>query len=163
MKALVVYDSVYGNTERIAKAIAEAMGSPGEVEVLRAGEANSSKLESLDLLIVGSPTHGGRPTPAIRVFLSKIPTDALRSVAAASFDIRFSAKDQGVGIRMLMRIFGYAAGRIAYSLKRKGAYLAKPPEGFIVEGKEGPLKQGELGRAAAWARGILREEFSVGR
>jgi len=57
MKASVVYDSVYGNTEKIARAIGGAIA--GEVKVLRPGEVNSSDLASLDLLVVGSPTQRG--------------------------------------------------------------------------------------------------------
>jgi flavodoxin I len=49
----------------------------------------------------------------------------------------------------------YAAGKIADSLKKKGATLMASPEGFFVKGKEGPLKEGELERAAGWAKGIL--------
>ncbi|MCK4843467.1 MAG: flavodoxin domain-containing protein, partial [Dehalococcoidia bacterium] len=72
MKALIVYDSVYGNTEKIARAIAEAITPSGEVKVVGAGEANPSELASIDLLIVGSPTHGGRPTPAVQNLLNKV-------------------------------------------------------------------------------------------
>jgi len=67
MKALVVYDSLHGNTEKIAKAIGDAIS--GEAEVLRVGAVNSSELKPCDLLIVGSPTHGGRPTSAIQDFI----------------------------------------------------------------------------------------------
>jgi flavodoxin len=158
MKALIVYDSVYGNTEKIARAIAGAITPSDGVKVLRAGEANPSELESIDLLIVGSPTHGGRPTPAIQEFLSKIPANALKNVSVTSFDTRFSAKDKGVGIRVLVGVLGYAAGRIADSLKGKGGHLAAPLEGFIIEGNEGPLKEGELERAAGWAKGILESK-----
>jgi len=56
MKVLIVYDSVYGNTEKVAKAIGDAI--TGEVKVLRVGELNSSELKTFDLLIVGSPTQG---------------------------------------------------------------------------------------------------------
>ncbi len=158
MKALIVYDSVYGNTEEIARAIAGAITPSDGVKVLRAGEANPSKLESIDLLIVGSPTHGGRPTKAIQEFIGKIPANALRNVGVTSFDTRISGKDKGFGIRILVGAIGYAAGRIANSLKGKGGYLAAAPEGFIVEGNEGPLKQGELERAAGWARGIVERK-----
>jgi flavodoxin len=156
MKTLIVYDSAYGNTEKIARTIAGASTSIGEVRVLRAGEANPLELASLDLLIVGSPTQGGRPTPAIQEFLSKIPANALENVGVTSFDTRFSAQDQGIGLRILMSVLGYAAGRIAHSLQGKGGDLATSPEGFIVEGKEGPLKQGELERAAGWASEFYR-------
>lgn len=146
MKALIIYDSMYGNTEKIAKAIGEAI--TGDVKVLRVGEANPSELESIDLLIVGSPTHGGRPTPAIRDFLSEISAATLEGINAAAFDTRFTT--------IWVRIFGNAAGRIARNLKGKGGNLVAPPEGFFVEGTEGPLKEGELERAASWAKEIAK-------
>jgi flavodoxin I len=148
MKALVIYDSFYGNTEKIARAIGGAI--PGEVKVLRAGEVNPSGLQSLDLLIVGSPTQGGRPTKAIQDFLNKLPESAVKGVNVAAFDTRFSTK--------LVGIFGYAAGKIAESLKRKGSTLILPPEPFFVKGREGPLKEGELDRAAGWAKGLLESK-----
>ncbi len=150
MKALIIYDSVYGNTEKIARAIAGAITPFGEVKVLRVGEVNPSELGSIDLLIVGSPTQGGKPTPAVQEFLSKIPTNALKNIGVAAFDTRLSGR--------LVGIFGYAAGKIADSLKRNGGALIASPEGFFVKGREGPLKEGELERAADWAKGILESK-----
>ena len=63
MKTLIVYDSAYGNTEKIAKAIGDAI--TGEAKVLRVSEVNPSEFKTFDLLIVGSRTYGGRPTQAI--------------------------------------------------------------------------------------------------
>jgi flavodoxin len=154
MKTLLVYDSVYGNTEKIARTIAGAIAPSDAVTLLRAGEANPLALAAIDLLIVGSPTQGGRPTPAMQEFLSKIPANALKKVDVTAFDTRFSAQDKGLGLRLLLRLVGYAAGRMADSLQAKGGELTTPPEGFIVEDKEGPLKEGELERAADWAKGI---------
>jgi flavodoxin len=148
MKVLIVYDSVYGNTEKIARAIAEAITASNEVKVLQASGANPSQLTPVDLLIVGSPTHAGRPIPAVQDFLNKVPEFSLKGVNVAAFDTRISKKIVGV--------FGYAAGRIAGNLKKKGATLVASPEGFFVTGGEGPLKEGELERAAGWARGILQ-------
>ena len=148
MKALIVYDSVYGNTEKIAKAIGGAI--TGEVKVLRMGEVNSSELTTLDLFIVGSPTQGGRPTPAIQDFLNKVSESAIKGINVAAFDTRFSTRFVG--------IFGYAAGKIADSLKKKGGTLILSPEGFFVKGKEGPLKEGELERAASWAKEIVKSK-----
>jgi flavodoxin len=142
MKAWIVYDSLWGNTEKVARAIAEAL--PGQAEVLRAGHVDVSAVESVDLLVVGSPTHGGRPTEAIQGFLGQL-TEALPAGArVAAFDTRLATR--------LVAIFGYAAGRIARELQDAGATLVVPPEGFVVQGKEGPLREGELERAADWAR-----------
>lgn len=150
MKALVIYDSVYGNTEKIARAIGEAIAPSGEVKVLRAGEANPSELASVDLLVVGSPTHAGRPAAGVQHFLGKVPAASLKGINVAAFDTRISKKIVG--------IFGYAAGRIAGNLKKKGGTLIAPPEGFFVTGGEGPLTEGELERAAAWAKRLLESK-----
>jgi len=148
MKVLVVYDSVYGNTEKIGRAIGGAF--TGDVKVLRVGEVEPSELKTVDLFIVGSPTQGGRPTPAIQDFLDKVPESLLKGIKVAAFDTRISAK--------LVGVFGYAAGRIARNLKGKGGNLVASPEGFFVKGTEGPLKEGELERAADWAKGILESK-----
>jgi flavodoxin I len=149
MKALIVYDSVYGNTEKIARAIAEAITPSNEVKVLRAGEANPSELESTELLIVGSPTHAGRPTPPVQDLLNKVPKLS-QGINVAAFDTRITTK--------LVGVFGYAAGRIAKNLKKKGGTLIASPVGFFVTGGQGPLKEGELERAADWAKGILESK-----
>jgi flavodoxin I len=146
MKTLVVYDSLYGNTERIAQAIGDAVS--GKVKVVRAGEVDVSELKALDLLLVGAPTHGGRASPPMREFLDKVQSRALQGVKVAAFDTRHTSK--------FTVLFGYAAGRIAKSLKKKGGTLLLSPEGFFVEGTEGPLKEGELERAASWAEKVVK-------
>ena len=108
---------------------------------------NSSELKTIDLLFVGGPTHGGRPTEAIRDLLDQVPGNALQGTNVAAFDTRLPA--------IWVRILGYAAPRIAGTLKKKGGTLIGSPEGFFVEGTEGPLREGELERAALWAKEIV--------
>lgn len=145
MRTLVVYDSVYRNTEQIAKAIGEAI--TGDVETLRASQVNPSQLKTFDLLFVGAPTHGGRPTDAMQDLLKQVQALELEGVNVAAFDTRLTAK--------WVRIFGYAAGRIAGKLEKMGATLVGSPEGFFVKGTKGPLKEGEIERAAGWAKEIV--------
>jgi flavodoxin len=137
MKALVVYDSVHGNTEKIAQAIAAGISG----QALRVGGVKPADLVGLDLLIMGSPTHGGFPTEEINRLLKALP--ALQGAKVAAFDTRTKRT-----------IFGYAAPRIAKGLEKAGAKLVAPPEGFLVLGMKGPLQDGELGRAAGWAKAI---------
>jgi flavorubredoxin len=66
MKAMVVYDSGYGNTEKIAQAIGNALGPPENVETLRVGNARPEQFTGLDYLIVGSPTQRFWPTVATK-------------------------------------------------------------------------------------------------
>jgi flavodoxin len=137
MKAFINYYSIYGNTEKIAQAIGD--GLTGEVKVVRVGEVNPSELKTSDLLILGSPTHGGLPTEGIHGLLKA--SVALEGVKLAAFDTRTK-----------WSLFGYAAPRIAKSLQRNGGNLLAPPEGFVVLGIQGPLKDGELERATKWAK-----------
>jgi flavodoxin len=147
---------MYGNTEKIAQVIGTTL--TGDVKIIRVSEANTSNLESLDALIVGSPTHGARPTPAIQQFIDKLDNDSLTGVKVASFDTRLSVKAGNVGIRIIAGLaggFGYAAKHIADSLQNKGGNLIKPPEGFVVKGGKGPLVEGELERATSWAQELM--------
>jgi flavodoxin I len=158
MKAMVVYDSAYGNTEQIAQAIGKALGALEDVETRRVGDVQPEHLREVDLLIVGSPTQRFRPTPATTNLLKRIPNDGLEGVKVAGFDTRFSESEINK-IRILaffVRIFGYAAQPITDRLEKKGGELVVPAEGFYVADTEGPLLEGELERAAEWAKEIVR-------
>jgi flavodoxin len=145
MKTLIVYDSLYGNTKAIAQAVGEAI--PGEVQVVHMGEADASEVAGYHLLIVGAPTHGAKPSPKTREFLDQIQPSALKGINVAGFDTRMTNR--------LILLFGTAAPKIAKALEQKGGTLVGSAEGFYVTGGEGPLKDGELERAAAWAKGLV--------
>jgi len=155
LKVLVVYDSAYGNTEKIAQAIGSALGAPPDVEVRRAGDVQPAQLAGLRLLVVGSPTQKFTLLPAVGDFLQRIPKDGLRGIRVAAFDTRANLDEVNSSLlRTLAGWFGFAAEKIAGRLKKKGGTEAGPPGTFFVKGTEGPLAEGELERAAAWARGI---------
>jgi len=156
MKALVTYDSFFGNTEQIARAIGEALSEQMDVEVRKVGDVQMEQLNDLDLLIVGAPTRGFRPSPEGGRFLKSLPARRLQGVKAAAFDTRIGQEDiTSRALRFMVRLFGYAAKPIAHKLEQKGADIVIGPEGFCVEDTEGPLKEGELERAAAWAQQIM--------
>lgn len=144
MRVLVVYDSTFGNTERIAKSIGDAFS--GEAKLVHLSELDYNEISTENLLIIGSPTHGGRPTPSMQKALDEMPEQAVKGVRFASFDTSFSSR--------MVRIFGYASVRIASSLEVRGGKLVFPPESFFVIGKKGPLKEGELERAADWGQKV---------
>jgi flavodoxin I len=155
MKVLVVYDSFFGNTEKIADAIAKAIASPDEVTLLPADKVTATELVAPDLLIVGSPTRGFRPSEAVQAFLDEIPGNTVEGNKVAAFDTRIPTASIGRGLRFMMKIGGYAAPRIERALKKKGGVPSAPPEGFFVNDKEGPLAEGELERAANWAKAVI--------
>jgi flavodoxin len=147
MKALVLYESMYGNTELVAKSIAAAI----KCKAKRFDEVNPSVLDKYDLLILGSPVHGGRAAVTVNEFIKKIPDGCLEKVKVAAFDTRFDPNDHGLGLKILIKIIKFASPRIENELVKKGGIPAGKPEGFIVTAKEGPLKDEELQRAKIWA------------
>ena len=155
MKILVVYDSVFGNTEKIAQAIGEALAPQGEVMTVRVSNLKLEQLSGLELLIVGSPTRGFRPTEGITKYLKRLAINGLKGVKVAAFDTRLAPIDiKSTILRVFVRIGGYAAKPIANQLMKCGGELVLPPEGFLVNTSEGPLKEGEFERAVAWAKQV---------
>ena len=139
MRALVAYDSTWGNTEKIAHAIAAGIGNG--TKALRVGTAPAAGYEKMDLLVLGSPILGGRPSDAMQRYIKDIPESTARKLTVATFDTRLIMK--------FAKIFGYAAIRMAEQLKEKGCRLIST-DGFFVKGRSGPLANGELERAAEW-------------
>jgi flavodoxin I len=154
MKALVVFDSAYGNTEQIAKEIANGIGAQN-ARTLRASDARAADLSGVELLVVGSPTQGGRPTKAVQDFLKALPPGGLENIKTASFDTRITKGGTGT----FAKIFGYAANRIESDLKRYGG-VHLSSEGFSVKGREGPLQDGEMERARGWASKLVSQSAS---
>jgi flavodoxin I len=153
MKIMVIYDSIFGNTEKIAQAIGSALGSPENVGVVKVTDVKPQQLNGVELLIVGSPTRGFRPTKPTMDFLKQIAENSLKGVRVAAFDTRVSITDVNSSVLTFMvNLFGYAAQPIANQLKKKGGILMLPSEGFFVKDREGPLKEGELNRAVEWGR-----------
>jgi hypothetical protein len=153
MRIAIVYDSIFGNTGEIAKAIATVAGTHGEVTLLAVADARALDPAGFDLLLVGSPTRGFAPTPAIAEFVGGLPRGAGR---AAAFDTRLDPDNiHPAPLRWVVQVGGYAADRIASSLREKGFALYAPNGDFVVTGTEGPLKPGEIARAEAWAKAVL--------
>jgi flavodoxin len=156
MKVLVVYDSVFGNTAKIAQAIKSGLEPYADARLIQAQEISAATLIDINVLIVGSPTRGFRPTEAVQDLLSAIDPKALNHVKVAAFDTRFKADElRSATTRFIVKTGGYAAKRIASQLEKAGGSLIAPPEGFYVEDIEGPLKEGELERAEVWGRALL--------
>ncbi len=144
MKTLIIYDTKYGYTEQMAKAIGGVL--EGEVKVVRVGEAKPEELGAYDLVIFGSPTQGGRETLAMKVFTENLPKEIMVDKKTAVFDTRMKS--------LWVKMFGWAANRMAMTMRERGANLVIPAEGFFVKSGKGPLVDGELERAVAWAKSL---------
>lgn len=179
MEVAIVYESLFGNTRAIAEAVAEGVRQAdpaAHVVLLPVGEAKADQLRDAGLLIVGGPTHmrgmtsgttrrkgleaegntakgkgaeftpeRGAEGPGVRDWFEALPKAGSGTLAAA-FDTRAGFK-----------LAGGAAKGIARRLRGHGYKLAVPPEGFIITGTEGPLREGEPDRARAWGAALVRQ------
>lgn len=156
MKILILYDTQYNNTEKIAKIIASAIPPQHKCQCLGVEQVQGTLIHSFDVIIFGSPTHGGRPKAAMQEFFDAIPADGMNGKMFAVFDTRFLDSDVNIFLRLLMRTIGYAGDKMADFLKSRKGILLVPPEGFIVTGKSGPLAKGEDTHARNWATLVVQ-------
>ena len=177
MDVVIVYESLFGNTHAIAEAIGEGVRHADQharVRLVRAGEATPDDVRDADLVIVGGPTHirgmtsgrsrrsglegeekkaegkglhldaePGAEGPGLRDWFGTLP-HVSRGHRAAAFDTRLGS-----------HLAGGAAHGIARRLRHHGYELVAPPQGFVVEGTEGPLSKGERARAQAWGASLV--------
>jgi len=153
MKTLVIYDSVFGNTEKIAKAIAKGVNA----DLLQVDSCTIEKIKGFDYLVLGSPTRAFKPTEKISAFIKSLPMGSLNGVKVMAFDTRLDVKEVGSKILTVMEsIFGYAAAPMQKRLISKGGSKVAEPEGFFVKESEGPLREGEEQRATEWGKRYIK-------
>jgi flavodoxin len=153
MRAFIIYDSWFGNTEKIAQAIAGGMPENSELINIHGGSYPELDLNEEDILIVGGPTQKFGVTPEVVSFIKSLPK---MKNSCAAFDTRISLDViESKALRFAVEKGGYAAEKIHKRLRKKKAIPLLPPEGFIVLGEQGPLKDNELERAREWGRKLL--------
>jgi len=157
MNALVVNFSKFGNTQLLAETIAEslvgALGSEGAVRLVSAGELEVKDFDGVDLVIMGTPTHNMNLPQAVRPLFDSFPRKMLKGVKVAAFDTSYEMSG-------LLNRFT-ASKKLDKKLRKLGGARLVPPEIFIVEGREGPLRAGEIERAKQWAKLILERALSA--
>ena len=164
MRAVVVYESMYGNTRAVAEAIGEGLGVVHEVTVVPVGHAGPEVIDGAQLLVVGGPTHihgmtrprsreaaaeaahkpgstvvleDGAEGPGVREWLAAL---GHRNMLAAAFDTRMNGP---------AAFTGRASKGITRELSRADVHLMGRPQSFLVT-KENSLEPGELTRARRW-------------
>jgi flavodoxin len=164
MKALVMYESMFGNSERVARAIAEGLGACDDVDLRDVTTVvPGDVLGEVDLLVAGGPTHAlsmsrpstredaigqgagqGLASRGLREWLDGLSPN-LQELAFATFDTRVSR---------VRRLLGSAARSAARTLRRHGGRMVTDPESFFVDDVPGPLAGDELDRARAWGQQV---------
>jgi flavorubredoxin len=136
VRASVVYDSVYGNTEKVAKALAAGLESGGvDADAVKVDAVRFDELGDVDLLCVGSPVHAWNTSKPMKEFLERLKSvKGLTGKKAFAFDTK-----------MKSRLAGSAGGKIERKLKDLGLTIAKHSESAIVMSSEGPLEESAEG------------------
>ena len=168
MRAVVVYESMFGNTHEVAEQIATGLRPRFDVAVLPVGDAIGQILTDLDLLVVGGPTHAhgmsrhstraaavsqagddpdldaepGADGPGLREWFHGLPPD--HGTPAAAFDTRFDAAPL---------LTGRAAKVIAKQLDHHGFDVVAEPVSFLID-KQNHLMAGQAELARAWATSL---------
>ena len=151
MKYLIIYDSLYGNTKKLAGRIADTLGTKARTIY----DTTMNDVREADLVIFGSPTQGGRPTKPMQAFIDSLNEEALRDKHVATFDSRFAFSEHSRALGIIMKMVDFAAPRMADLLIEKDAQLVAKPEGFFVHDTKGPVNDGELQRAEKWASTVV--------
>jgi flavodoxin len=141
MDVLLVYDSYYGNTLRVAELYQQEFASKGiMVEVKHVSKIFPEDIDHKKLLIFGSPTRAFRETPAIKQLL-KNKRFAFENRPFFVFDTRIDPQDTNSALlHRLVRWFGYASGHMNKLLSKRGASQISTDKGYCVMSSEGPLK-----------------------
>jgi len=149
MKSQIVYFSKFGNTQNVAKAIAEKLDSLGSSRAVAFEQVDFSQLQEMDLLVMGAPTHRMNLPDALRQAFESWPRLCLRGIPVAAFDTSY---------KMSWWLARFTAARkLDRRLRKLGGKRVAGPETFYVEGREGPLYDGEIERAQAWAAAIYEQ------
>lgn len=177
MKVTIVYESMFGNTHKVAEAISDGVREAqpdAHVECVAVGDASPELIKSTDLLVVGGPTHmrhmatdfsrkmeirGEKNAEAKGEEAHELELDAAGPGVREWFHQLPKAKEGGQAAafdtRLGSALAGGAAYGIAHRLHKHGYFLVKNPEGFIVDEAHGPLRTGEIERAKEWGTQLV--------
>lgn len=161
MKALVVYESMFGNTEKIARAVADGVGESVDVQLAEVADAPTDPSPDVAFIVAGGPTHAfsmsrentrtdaiskgaheGEREFGLREWMAALPSGE-HTEKIATFDTK---------IKSMRHLPGSAAKSAAKAAHRHGYESLSKAESFYVDDVDGPLLDGEIDRARAWGR-----------
>jgi flavodoxin len=149
MNSLVVHHSRFGNTKIVAEAIAGELSSAGSSRTVAFDQIDIPDLQDIELLVMGTPTHRMNLPEEVRQAFKSWPKRSLNGKSVAAFDTSY---------KMSWWLARFTAARkLDRRLRKLGGKRIAGPETFHVEGREGPLYEGEIERASTWAASIREQ------
>jgi len=175
MRAVVVYESMFGNTHHVASAIGDGIAEVMAVTALNVSDATAALIEGAELVVVGGPTrvHG--------MSLPRTRDQAQKMAADSAGELHLDDDASGIGVREWLEslpaahamaaafdtrtniprgLSGAACGRIDRALRRRGLRVVATPMSFLVDASN-QLEPSELARARAWGIDIAHEAMSI--
>ncbi len=147
MRILIIYDSIYGNTEKIVKGMTEVLNENHNVDIFRATQTVPS-ISLYDVVVIGSPTLSFAPTKSIKTKIKSMVSQASDQKRFYIFDTRVDANKKE------NKVFSFLPHKKGYALddmvKWLGEQLQIEKQSFYVKETEGPLVAGEVERAKEW-------------
>jgi flavodoxin len=135
-KGIVIFDSNYGNTEKVARALATGIKQGGvEIDCVSINGADVKKLIEYNFLAIGGPTHIASMSKPMKEFLEKMAAVDVRGAKGFCFDTRNPSRFNTFDMNS-------AAKRIEKKMKKMNVKMIRPRESALVEGREGPLHNG---------------------
>ena len=150
MKGIVVYDSSYGNTRKIAETIVETLKESGmEADLFYVKKVKKLSVKDYDFLVLGSPTRFGTMSFAVKFFLGKVKSEEWANKPFAAFD---TENPENIEQARIQNKEWSAAEKIAKRLRDKKMNQLLPVLKAVVLGWKGPLQEGEIERTKEYAR-----------
>ncbi|MGC5223876.1 flavodoxin family protein [Micromonospora sp. DT81.3] len=175
MRAVVVYESLFGNTHEVASAIGDGVAEVMAVTVLSVSDATPALVEGVDLVVVGGPTH------VHGMSLAPTRDQAQKMAADSGGELHLDENASGIGVREWLErlpasdamaaafdtrinvprvLSGAASGRIDHALRRRGLRAVSTPMSFLVN-TSNQLESSELARARAWGIDVAHDAMST--
>jgi len=155
MKGILVYDTSYGNTKKIAETIAETLKESGiEVDLFDVKDVKKLSSKDYSFLVLGSPTKFGTMSFAIRFFLGKVKSEEWVNKPFAAFD---TENPENIEKARVEKKEWSAAEKIAEKLREKKMNQLLPVLKAAVLGQKGPLVEGEIERTKEYANRLAIE------
>jgi flavodoxin len=144
MKALVLYDSKYGNTKMVAEEVAKGASAKMETDVRHIEDAGTGEVEGYDIIAIGTPNHMGRPTGKTKKFVKNLKGQKLEKKTFGFFDTCLKGEE------------GKATRKLASKLRDIAPGVMIAPElSILVGGMKGPIVDGEMPKCAEFVGGLI--------
>jgi len=149
MNVLIVYESKYGNTQKVAELISEGMkiGEGHEISIENVNEIDLSKSNFYDLILIGSPNHMGGPTKTVKKFIDKLSESPLKGKSYAVFDT-YMKKDEGKAVK-----------KMETRISKKLPDLRKLSSGLSIKvgGMKGPIVEEDIPKCKEFGEQLLKQ------